>query len=250
MREPWETGVEYRRLVSGGVVILAFAGLIILLSGSIKINVSGLKTGPTPVAQDYVYKKPPVFSGRYYKGKNWSRDPTWRKLDQFQMVAAMAMLEVSKDGDGAIECFECSVNIVHSIINRAHKEGQTLPQQVSRKIYQPVIEPAQYAALKKYVGTRQHKKLSQIAYDRATGKTSDQVSGATHYLVHPRIMVALHRKQPCKYWSWGPFKCNGRAGVNWTGYNIATKKYRNQVMQDDDHTFLAPEGRHSAPALF
>ncbi len=239
---PWELKEE-RGSVFGYILIALILGGLIILFRSCEFKPNNL--APKAVKTTYTFKPVPKFSGKRYAGKNWGNDPTWRSLDQYQMVAAMAILETRKNKDGSF-CTECSKNIVHSIINRASLDKDTLAESVSSKIYQPVIEPYQYKVLARYVGGKEHKELSFEAYKRHTGRIKDRVRGATHYLVHSRVMVALQRKQPCKYWSWGPFKCNGKTGVNWTGYNPATKRYKNQVIVDSDHAFLAPQGRHSA----
>lgn len=226
-------------LLSAGLLF----GLITLLY-SCDFKTAHPKKHPQ-ISIKYLYNIPPKFSGKVYTGKNWGNDRTWRSMDKYQMVAAMAILETKKQKDGSF-CIECSKNIVHSIINRASLDKMSLENSVSSSIYQPVIEPYQYKVLARYVGGRQHKELSHEAYKRHTGQIKDRVNGATHYLVHPRVMVALTKKKPCKYWNWGPFKCNGKPGDNWTGYSPSTKRYRNQVLVDSDHAFLAPQGRHSA----
>lgn len=225
-------------LLSAGL----FIGLIILLNSC---DFSKKQTPKSVQKISYSFKPTPQFSGKPYTGKNWGQDKTWRSMDKYQMVAAMAILETKKNKDGSF-CIECSKNIVHSIINRASLDNTSLENSVSSAIYQPVIEPYQYKVLARYVGNKEHRELSYEAFKRHTGQIKDRVNGATHYLVHPRVMVALTKKKPCKYWNWGPFKCNGKPGGNWTGYSPSTKRYRNQVLVDSDHAFLAPQGRHSA----
>lgn len=248
MPEPWENGPDFKQFLNSIIVLAAFLGLIVVLTGAVVNYTPPPSTAfKTPVKSDYVFKPVAKFSGKYFAGKYWGNDQKWRSLGRFQMVAAMAMLEGSKNKNGSLKCFECSANIVHSIINRAHKDKQSLPDHVSSRVYQPVIEPAQYAALKKIVGSTHHKRLSKMAYNRVKGIDKDRVKGATHYLVHPRVMIALQKREPCKYWNWGPFKCGSKPGQNWTGYNAATGRYKNQVLTDQDHTFLAPEGRYVAP---
>lgn len=241
--QPWETSNDREGALSFFVVVALIVGLIIAVR-SCDFETHPTETKPK-ISKIYFYKTPPKFSGKRYAGKNWGRDKTWRSLDQYQMVAAMAILETKKNKDGSF-CMRCSENIVHAIINRASLDGHSLTRSVSNKIYQPVIEPYQYKMLARYVGTKEHKKLTHVAFKRHTGQIEDRTNGATHYLVHSRVMVALNKKKPCKYWSWGPFKCNGKQGANWTGYNPATKRYKNQVLVDSDHAFLAPQGQHSA----
>lgn len=253
-KQPWDTNDKNEGLAGFVLFFALIIGLIISLYSCDfeppKISEIAKKkpVTETQVSKGYEYKTPRRFSNRRFRGKNWGNDPTWRSLDQYQMVAAMAILETRKRKDGSF-CFKCSENIVHTIINRASLDGDKLPAHVSKPIYQPVIEPYQYKMLARYVGTPAHKRLSVIAYKRHTGQIKDKINGATHYLVHSRVMVALQRKKPCKYWNWGPFKCKGRAGDNWTGYNPATKRYKNQVYIDSDHAFLAPAGKHSAKTL-
>jgi hypothetical protein len=240
---PWELKDE-RGSVFGYFLIVLILGGLITLFRSCDFKPADFSAKPVKVTS-YKFKPVPEFSGKRFAGKNWGYDKTWRSMDKYQMVAAMAILETKKNKDGSF-CIECSKNIVHSIINRASLDGDKLEDSVSNKIYQPVIEPYQYKVLSRYVGSKEHKELSHEAFKRHTGQIKDRVKGATHYLVHSRVMVALQRKQPCKYWSWGPFKCNGKTGSNWTGYNPSTKQYKNQVLVDSDHAFLAPQGRHSA----
>lgn len=247
-KQPWDTSSKNDGL--GGFILFfgVFFGLIITLYSCDfePSRISEVDEAAQPKdLRAYRFNKTPRFSGRRYQGKHWGRDQKWRSMGPYQMVAAMAILETRKEKDGSF-CFACAENIVHTIINRASLDGDKLDDHVSKSIYQPVIEPYQYKVLARYVGTPAHKRLSEIAYKRHTGQIKDKINGATHYLVHSRVMVALQRKQPCKYWNWGPFKCNGKEGDNWTGYNPATKRYRNQVYIDRDHAFLAPQGKHTA----
>lgn len=241
MSNPWE--YEEPSSIKGLLLgIGLIVGLIMLLYSC---DFSKKPVKKFVLKTSYSYKPVPQFSGKPYTGKNWGNDKTWLSMDQYQMVAAMAILETKKNKDGSF-CIECSKNIVHSIINRASLDNMSLKRSVSSPIYQPVIEPFQYKVLARYVDSQEHKELSHEAYKRHTGQIKDRVNGATHYLVHPRVMVALTKKKPCKYWNWGPFKCNGKPGDNWTGYSPSTKRYRNQVLVDSDHAFLAPQGKHSA----
>lgn len=252
--EEWnDTAAVYREMTTAAVFVFTAVLLASFYYGLWDVSRTPFspadfnkKHSIAPRPAEYHYRKPPRFSGRRYPGKYWGNDPKWNRLGPYQKAAAMAILETGKNKDGSF-CYECALNIVHSMINRADMDGYELGRHVGRRIYQPVIEPYQYKVLARYVGTKEHKRLSEAAYKRATGQVEDRVDGATHYLVHPRVMVALQRREPCKYWSWGPFKCNGRPGANWTGYNPRTKKYRNQVLTDGDHAFLAPEGQHVAP---
>ena len=254
-QSPWDMSDDHEGALNFFVMLLLTIGLIMLLRSCYSDDANFKQNQKTTIQQrsptktkSYIYKAPPKFSGKRYAGKNWGRDKTWRSMGPYQMVAAMAILETRKNKDGTF-CFICSENIVHTIINRASLDGDKLAAHVSKPIYQPVIEPHQYKVLSRYVGTQEHKKLSEIAFKRHTGQIKDKVNGATHYLVHPRVMVSLQKKQPCKYWSWGPFKCKGKTGANWTGYDPSTKRYRNQVLVDSDHAFLVPQGKHSAKGV-
>lgn len=133
-----------------------------------------------------------------------------------------------------------AVNAAGAMINRAAKSGQDLGEHVSRRTYQPTIEPAQQRRLASIIGSPQHNELTQWVERRATGQEADPVNGATHFLAPPRVMLNLERQNPSKYKNWGP------RGANWTGYDPSTGQYRNTVLTDNSHHFLAPEGAYSA----
>lgn len=175
----------------------------------------------------------PRFSGAYSRGF-WGDDPTWNQLNGVEKAAAMALLEA--DAKKGRPDFESARNALGAMINRADKDSEDLGDHVSKKIYQPTIEPAQYARLARVVGSEEWKRLVQLATDRMDGKVDDWTNGATHFLAHPRQMLELEAKNPIKYRSWR----------GWTGFNSATGEYKNQVMTDASHAFLSPEGIHSA----
>ena len=175
----------------------------------------------------------PDFTGPRPQGY-WGRDSQWQQLSPYQKAAAMSLLEADSK-QGRINFMDAR-NAMGAMINRADKEGQDLGDHVSRKIYQPTIEPEQYSRLAAIVQMPQFKALTDLAEQRATGKVGDWVDGATHFLAKPQTMLSLEANEPEKYKSWR----------RWTGYDDATGKYKNEVMADNSHVFLAPEGRHSA----
>jgi len=178
----------------------------------------------------------PDFTGPRPDGY-WGRDASWKQLSPYQKAAAMALLEADSK-QGRINFMDAR-NAMGAMINRADKEGQDLGDHVSRKIYQPTIEPAQYSRLAAIVQMPQFKALTDLAEQRATGKVGDWVDGATHFLAKPSVMLKLEAENPDKYKSWR----------RWTGYDDATGTYKNEVMADNSHVFLAPEGKHSAGGM-
>lgn len=187
--------------------------------------------------QDISAKSEARFSGAAPTGY-WGKDPAWRQLSSYEKAAAMALLEAdSKDGRPD---FTSARNVLGAMINRADKGGEDLGEHVSKKIYQPTIEPAQYRRLQSMVQAPEFQALTRLAEARDTGQVDDWVDGATHFLAHEPVMEGLRQKEPDKYKSW----------VNWTGYDKGGGKYSNPdgspVMRDRSHAFLAPEGRHSA----
>jgi len=180
----------------------------------------------------------PDFKGPRPEGY-WGKDKSWSQLSDHQKAAAMALLEAGLDKNGRPDIVAAK-NALGAMINRADKEGQELGRHVSGKIYQPTIEPDQYARLQHLTRLPAFRDLTDIAEQRATGQVEDWVGGATHFLAHPKEMLALEAKDPAKYKNWGP------RGKNWTGYDEATGRYKNEVLSDSSHVFLAPEGKHSA----
>lgn len=137
-------------------------------------------------------------------------------------------------------------NALGAMINRAAKTGEDLAAHVSRRIYQPTIEPAQQSRLGRVLSNPAHAELTTWAQRRAQGLEPDPVKGATHFLAHPQVMERLS----------GGVRPDGRGGYvgnsrkyhswpQWTGYNPSTREYRNQTTTDRSHAFLAPEGLHS-----
>ncbi|MFM9850139.1 MAG: hypothetical protein ACKVP3_23655 [Hyphomicrobiaceae bacterium] len=168
----------------------------------------------------------------------WGQSPEWQQLDDVTKAAVMAYLEADSK-NGKVDLGSAS-NALGAMINRADKEGESLGQHVSKKIYQPTIEPAQYARVGKALQSEEVAQLKQLAQERLSGQREDWVSGATHFLAPERTMLSLEAKEPGKYKNWGP------RGQNWTGYDPATGEYRGVVMRDASHAFLAPSGAHSA----
>lgn len=187
--------------------------------------------------QDISTKSEARFSGAAPTGY-WGKDPAWRQLSAYEKAAAMALLEAdAKDGRPD---FASARNVLGAMINRADKGGEDLGEHVSKKIYQPTIEPAQYRRLQSIVQAPEFQALTRLAEARDTGQVDDWVDGATHFLAHEPVMEGLREKEPNKYKSW----------VGWTGYDKGGGKYSNPdgspVMRDRSHAFLAPEGRHTA----
>jgi hypothetical protein len=178
----------------------------------------------------------PDFTGPRPDGY-WGRDSSWKELSPYQKAAAMALLEADSK-QGRINFMDAR-NAMGAMINRADKEGEDLGDHVSRKIYQPTIEPQQYSRLAAIVQMPQFQALTELAEQRATGKVGDWVDGATHFLAKPSVMLKLEADNPEKYKSWR----------KWTGYDDATGTYKNEVMADNSHVFLAPEGKHSAGGM-
>lgn len=168
----------------------------------------------------------------------WGKDPAWRQLSSYEKAAAMALLEA--DATGGRPDFSSARNVLGAMINRADKMGEDLGDHVSKKIYQPTIEPAQYRRLQTIVQAPEFERLTRLAEARDTGQVDDWVDGATHFLAHEPVMEGLREEDPRKYKSW----------VGWTGYDKGGGKYSNPdgspVMRDRSHAFLAPEGRHTA----
>jgi hypothetical protein len=191
------------------------------------------KKGRNPISRTSAGSEMPDFTGPRPQGF-WGRDSQWQQLSPYQKAAAMSLLEADSK-QGRINFMDAR-NAMGAMINRADKEGEDLGDHVSRKIYQPTIEPAQYSRLAAIVQMPQFKALTDLAEQRANGQVGDWVGGATHFLAKPQTMLDLEAKEPDKYKSWR----------KWTGYDDATGRYKNEVMADDSHVFLAPEGKHSA----
>lgn len=175
----------------------------------------------------------PDFRGPRPEGY-WGKDASWSQLSDYQKAAAIALLEADSKG-GKVDIVAAK-NALGAMINRADKEGQELGKHVSGKIYQPTIEPEQYARLQHITRLPAFRDLTDIAEQRATGQIDDWVGGATHFLAKPQVMLDLESKDPAKYKSWR----------KWTGFDESTGRYKNEVLADSSHVFLAPEGKHSA----
>lgn len=158
-------------------------------------------------------------------------DPRWQGLSPYERAAAMALMEA----DGADP--DAARNALGAMINRATRGGVDLGEHVSQPIYQPAIEPAQQARLERILGMDAFRDLSGWAERRAQGLEPDPVQGATHFLAPESVMLALEAREPRKYRSWR----------SWTGFDPEAGSYRDVIMRDDSHAFLAPEGRFSAP---
>lgn len=162
-------------------------------------------------------------------------DPRWQQLSPSQKATAMALMEADRMDPAAAQ------NALGAMINRASKSGQDLGTHVSQKIYQPTIEPNQQARLQRIMQSPEFQRLTGWADRRQQGLEPDPVQGATHFLAPPKTMLALEAREPGKYKNWGP------RGANWTGYDEATGAYKNTMLTDASHHFVAPEGAHSVP---
>lgn len=164
----------------------------------------------------------------------WGKHPEWQRLSSREKAAAMALLEADQVG-GKIDT-DSARNALGAMINRASRDGVDIGDHVSGKIYQPTIEPAQFARLPRLIGSPEHQQLMALYDGRVAGREPDWVQGATHFLAPERTMLALEAREPNKYRSWR----------QWTGYDDAAGEYRGVTLRDRSHAFLAPEGAHSA----
>lgn len=175
----------------------------------------------------------------------WGNNSHWKALPPVERAAAMALLEADQKA-GKID-LEAARNVAGAIVNRAAKSGADIGEHVSKKIYQPTIEDAQFARLSKIIGSPEHKQMIDFVQRRMAGEEPDPVGGATHFLARESTMTALQRQNPDKYHNWGPFpNSRGRPGANWTGYDPQTGEYKGVITRDASHAFLAPEGPFSA----
>lgn len=167
--------------------------------------------------------------GLNLRGTWTARDPRWAALSPVQKAAAMSLMEADKMD------ITSARNAAAAMVNRATKNKQDLGMHVSARIYQPTFEPAQQKRLDRILKSTQYQQMVQWIERYQAGLENDPTNGATHFLAHPRVMLALEAREPRKYRSWR----------SWTGFNQATGTYRNQTMTDTSHAFLAPEGRFS-----
>ena len=164
------------------------------------------------------------------RGTWTSQDPRWAALSSVQKAAVMALMEA----DGMK--FDHAKNAAAAMVNRSMKDNQELGKHVSARIYQPTFEPAQHKRLGAILNSPKFKEMEQWITRYQAGLENDPTNGATHFLAHPRVMLALEAGEPRKYRSWR----------SWTGFDQRTGMYRNQTITDGSHAFLAPEGRFSA----
>lgn len=164
-------------------------------------------------------------------------DPTWQKLDSHQRVAVMSLME---SGDYTKADLERARNAAAAMHNRASKYGIDVGYHVSSRHYQPTFEPAQHSRLQTILKSKAFAEMMSWSQRYAAGQEVDPTNGATHFLVHPKTMLALEAREPMKYRSWR----------SWTGFDQASMAYRNQTMTDHVHAFLAPEGRFSIGRQF
>lgn len=169
---------------------------------------------------------------------DWRNDGVWRNLTPSQRLALMGLLE--RDGGD----YASGINTIHANINRARALDWDTDRVLNFKgrgrdgtpnrygWFQPLDEPGQRAradALLKHPDFALYDAEAQAAIN---GFVPDRVGGATHYLSKPGTMLALEAREPGKYKSWR----------SWTGFDPATREYRNQTAVDRSHAFLAPEG--------
>lgn len=162
----------------------------------------------------------------------WGSDPEWQKLTDVEKAAVMSLLEADQKG-GKIDMHSAK-NALGAMINRAAKDKENLGAHVSKPIYQPIIEPAQYKRIGRMIASPEFEELVQLAQSRVAGETPDWVDGATHFLADERVMLALEAREPNKYRSWR----------KWTGFDGT--QYKGVIHRDGSHAFLAPEGKFSA----
>lgn len=165
-----------------------------------------------------------------HRGTWTSTDPRWAALTSVQKAAVMALMEA----DGMR--FDHAKNAAAAMVNRSMKDNQELGRHVSARIYQPTFEPSQHKRLGSILASPKFKEMEQWITRYQAGQEDDPTNGATHFLAHPRVMLALEAREPNKYRSWR----------SWTGFDQRLGTYRNQTITDGSHAFLAPEGRFSA----
>jgi hypothetical protein len=173
----------------------------------------------------------------------WTRsDPIWQGLTPWQRAAAMGLLEA----DGADPV--AARNAVAAMINRSMAERVPLGDHVGLPIYQPAIEPAQQRRLAAVLASPHFADLARWAERRTAGVEDDPVGGATHFLVHPDVMLRLSGGVQWTPQGWRGVNPKYRSWPQWTGYDPATGQYRGAVTRDASHVFLAPGGAQSAPS--
>lgn len=162
----------------------------------------------------------------------WGSDPEWQKLTDVEKAAVMSLLEADQKG-GKVD-LDSAKNALGAMINRAAKDKENLGAHVSKPIYQPTIEPAQYKRIGRMIASPEFEEMVKLAQSRIAGETPDWVDGATHFLADERVMLALEAREPNKYRSWR----------KWTGFD--GQQYKGVIHRDGSHAFLAPEGKFSA----
>lgn len=164
-------------------------------------------------------------------------DPRWQSLNAYQKAAAMSLMEA--DGRNKDD----ARNALGAMVNRAKMYGTDLGDHVSRSIYQPTIEASQQARLHGILQDKAFPELTGWAERRWGGQEPDPVSGATHFLAHPNVMLKLSGGvRPDGRGSYVGNSTKYRSWPRWTGYNPETNQYRGQVHTDKSHAFLIPAG--------
>ena len=185
---------------------------------------------------------------------SWTRQKLWQDLTPYQRAAAMALMEANTTKDGRYNVDDAR-NVLGAIINRSERERDPLGDHVSKPIYQPTIEPTQFARLPRILKSPEFLQLADLAQRRALNIEPDWVQGATHFLAPEKQMLALREREPDKYHNWGPFpNSRGIPGRNWTGYDPATGQYKGVLFRDQSHAFLTPDapaapGKPGGPAV-
>ena len=115
----------------------------------------------------------------------WGDHPAWAGLGPHEKAAAMALMEA--DGRD----FGSAKNALGAMINRSNKEGVDLGAHVSKRIYQPTIEPTQFSRLQSILASPEHRQLTELARQRMSGQAPDWTQGATHFLAPESTMLSL-----------------------------------------------------------
>lgn len=188
----------------------------------------------TSIAADFKRTNAPKIS----LNNTWtSRDATWAKLNPHERVAVMSLME---SGDYTRGDTARARNAAAAMHNRAAKYGIDVGYHVSSRHYQPTFEENQYARLGSVLKSKAYQEMVAWSQRYAAGQEIDPTNGATHFLVHPKTMLALEAREPMKYRSWR----------KWTGFDQSAMAYRNQTITDNVHAFLSPEGRYSLGRQF
>lgn len=193
-------------------------------------NFLSANTGPKVSNPAPAFSTPAYGINTKHRPGTWTQtNSQWLALNDEEKAAAMSLMEA----DGMR--IDDAKNVAAAMVNRAAKNGHSLGQDVSSRAYQPTFEPTQEARLGKILQSEQYQKVRSFISDYQSGNVPDPTSGATHFLVHPQVMLNLEAREPNKYRSWR----------GWTGFDQGSMTYAHQTITDRSHAFLAPEGRFS-----